>query len=212
MNNLVYDDLVRIMSKISDVMTANKDYLCLLDAQMGDGDLGITMHKGWLTAAETAKSFEETDIGKMLIKAGLRMASAAPSTMGTILAAGLMDAGKNMKGETKLDIKGLSRFLNGFCDGLMKRGHCSPGDRTVLDSVWPAAKAVEQIDERASMKHAAALVRSAAREGLELTKDMVPKFGRAAIFAAKAKGILDQGAVVGFLMVDTICTYIEAER
>lgn len=210
MNHLDYDDLVMIMGQISDVMTENKDHLCLLDAQMGDGDLGITMHKGWLAASETAKSFEEADMGKMLIKAGLRMAAAAPSTMGTILASGLMDAGKSIKGETKLDIKGLSLFLNGFCDGLMKRGHCSPGDRTVLDSIWPAAKAAEQIDERASMKHAAALVRCAAREGLELTKDMVPKFGRAAIFAAKAKGIIDQGAVVGFLMIDTICTYIEA--
>lgn len=40
-----------------------------------------------------------------------------------------------------------------------------------------------------------------AAEGVEATKNMVPKFGKAAVFAAKAAGIADQGAVAGMYMI-----------
>ena len=40
-----------------------------------------------------------------------------------------------------------------------------------------------------------------AAAGVEATKDMVPKFGKAAVFAAKAAGVADQGAVAGMYMI-----------
>ena len=132
MDILVFEDIVNIIDEIGKAMAENKAFLCELDAQMGDGDLGITMSRGWAAAAETAKTTEGPDIGKMLMKSGLKMASAAPSTMGTITASGLMEAGKALAGKTQLDAAGLAVMLKGFCDGITKRGKCSPGDRTVV--------------------------------------------------------------------------------
>ena len=40
-----------------------------------------------------------------------------------------------------------------------------------------------------------------ADEGVEATKDMLPKFGKAAVHAAKAKGVADQGALAGYYML-----------
>ena len=40
-----------------------------------------------------------------------------------------------------------------------------------------------------------------AKAGLEATKDMKPKYGKAAVFAAKALGTEDQGATAGMLLV-----------
>ena len=41
-----------------------------------------------------------------------------------------------------------------------------------------------------------------AKEGVEATKDMTPKFGKAAVHAAKAAGVPDQGAVAGMYMIE----------
>ena len=36
---------------------------------------------------------------------------------------------------------------------------------------------------------------------MEATKSMTPKFGKAAVFAATAAGVADQGAVAGMYMI-----------
>jgi dihydroxyacetone kinase-like protein len=188
-------------------METEEEELCKMDAEMGDGDLGITMRKGWAAAAETATASDETDIGKLLVKCGMKMSSAAPSTMGTLMATGLMSGGKAVSGKDYLDIQGLSNFLHGFCDGIRLRGKSQPGDRTVLDSLWPAAEAAgKQQDISAA---AAQVISQAAWEGLEATKLMKPKFGKAVVFTEKAIGKTDQGAYVGFLLIKNLENYIQ---
>ena len=48
-----------------------------------------------------------------------------------------------------------------------------------------------------------------ARKGVEATKDMVPKYGKAAVFAAKAKGVEDQGAVAGLCVMEGLRRYFD---
>jgi len=209
MDHLNYQDIVHIIGEISTVMSERKDLLCELDARLGDGDLGLTMSRGWAAAAEAARGAGETDIDKMLVKAGMKMSSAAPSTMGTLFASALMEAGKALKDKTEFGTAEFAALLNGFRDGIVKRGKCAPGDKTVLDAVWPAAEAAGRLDAVATLAEAAGVVRAAAREGLESTKEMLPKFGKAAVFAGKAKGLEDQGATAGYIVIDTICAYME---
>jgi dihydroxyacetone kinase-like protein len=206
MDDLKIEDMIQIIVKISEAMTEKKDYLSGLDAQMGDGDLGITMSKGWGAAAEIANTtISEGDIGKLLLKCGIKMSSVVPSTMGTLMASGLIEAGKALAGKNSMNVEGLAVFFRAYSNGIIKRGKCERGDRTVLDSILPAAEAAEQ---GTSLKETAKAVRRSSEEGLESTKKMKPKFGKAAIHAAKAIGTVDQGAAAGFIIVDTICTYI----
>ena len=209
MGELVIRDIIAILEKISAAMDENKEALCELDAKMGDGDLGLTMSRGWAAAAEAAKAVEDPDIGKILIKSGFKMSSAAPSSMGTLFASGLVEAGKLLKDKMQFGTGEFALLLKGLCDGIIKRGHCAPGDRTVLDALWSAAEAAGQLGEGTSLLEASEIVRGASKKGLESTKEMTPKFGRAAVLAEKTKGMEDQGAVAGFLVVDAICEYIE---
>ena len=204
---LTLADIKKIISAISDTMKAEEEELCRMDAEMGDGDLGITMRKGWAAAAEMAMTSDEADLGKLLVKCGMKVASAVPSTMGTLMASGLMSGGKAVVGKDCLDIQGLSDFLHGFCDGIRLRGKSQPGDRTVLDSLWPAAEAAgKQPDISAAT---AQVFLQAAEEGLEATKLMKPKFGKAVVFSEKATGKIDQGAYVGFLLIKNLANYIQ---
>ena len=94
------DDVVRFVSIASDIMNENKDYLIELDANSGDGDLGLTMSKGFAAAKDEVTANPETDLGKLLFKAGSAISAAVPSTMGTLMASGFLGVGKALKGTT----------------------------------------------------------------------------------------------------------------
>ena len=51
-----------------------------------------------------------------------------------------------------------------------------------------------------------------ADEGVAATRDMTPKFGKAAVFAARAAGVEDQGAVAGQLVVQGLANYIRGGK
>ena len=79
-----------------------KEELCEMDAQMGDGDLGLTMDKGYGALPELIRQNAEAgDIGKTLVKAGMKMAGLVPSTMGTLMSSGVMEGGKALKGKSE---------------------------------------------------------------------------------------------------------------
>lgn len=191
-----------LMDCVAQTMAENAEMLCAMDASMGDGDLGLTMKKGFAALPEIYRALEEPDMGKRLTKAGIKMASTVPSTMGTLMASGWMEGGKCLVKCEAVDATGFARFLRGFANGISKRGKCAPGDRTVLDAIAPAADAAEMA--AAAGKDLAATAEAAlggACEGLERTKEMLPKFGKAAVFSGKAKGVADQGAMAGMLLV-----------
>ena len=191
-----------VMEAVAQVMTENAGHLCEMDARMGDGDLGLTMKKGYCALPEIYAGMEETDMGKRLSKSGLKMSTVVPSTMGTLMSSGWMEGGKRLVGKEAVDAAAFAVFLRGFADGIVKRGKCAPGDRTVLDAVLPAAEAAEQA--AATGNDLIATARAAlegAKQGLAVTKNMPPKYGKAAVFAAKALGTEDQGATSGMLLI-----------
>lgn len=196
------EDVVRFITKASDVMNKNKEYLIELDANSGDGDLGLTMSKGFMAAKAEAESNPETDLGKLLFKIGSAISAAVPSTMGTLMASGFLGTGKALKGKTVLDGSDIAAFAQAFYDGVQKRGKANPGERTLLDSLKPAAdKAKELVDGGCDdIKALTEAVYQAACDGVEATKDMAPVYGKAFVHREKLKGVPDQGAIVGSLL------------
>ena len=57
------------------------------------------------------------------------------------MSTGVMEGGKALKGRTELNGAALADYLTGFAAGIQKRGKCEPGQRTIYDSVLPAAQA-----------------------------------------------------------------------
>lgn len=203
-------DWTAVMEAVAQVMTEQADHLCEMDARMGDGDLGLTMKKGYCALPEIYAGLEEADMGKRLSKAGMKMSSVVPSTMGTLMSSGWMEGGKRLIGKEEVDASAFAAFLRGFADGIAKRGKCVPGERTVLDAIFPAADAAERAAASGSgLEDTAAAALEGAKQGLEATKEMTPKYGKAAVFAAKALGTEDQGATAGMLLVQGLYNGIQ---
>lgn len=214
MEKILFDQIPDLFARVGDLFVEKKEELCDMDAKLGDGDLGLTMSKGYaalpdLMRAEAAGA--AGDIGKLLMKAGMKMSSLVPSTMGFLMSSGVMEGGKALKGVTELDGAGLATYLVGFAAGVQKRGKCQPGQRTIYDAVLPAAeaaKAAVDADPAASLQTVIAAAVEAAKAGVEATRDMVPVFGKAAVHAAQCVGVPDQGATAGYYKMVGLSNYI----
>jgi len=211
MTEIRIGDLQAWFAAIGEVMTAHADELCEMDARMGDGDLGLTMKKGFNAMPEILDAIDETDLGKKLMKAGMKMASVVPSTMGTLMASGVMNGGKMLAGAESIDAKGFLTYLDGYAAGIAKRGKCARGERTVLDAIGAAVdklRAALEADANLSLQQAAEAALAGAEEGVEATRAMEPKYGKAAVHKAAAVGEKDQGAYAGMLMILGCKNYI----
>lgn len=95
MDRITCHELPELFQGAADIFGEKKEELCEMDARMGDGDLGLTMQKGFGALPQLIRDNEaEGDIGKTLMKAGMKMAALVPSTMGTLMSSGIMEGGK----------------------------------------------------------------------------------------------------------------------
>ncbi len=203
MTSITCEQLPALFQGVAAIFAEKKEELCNMDAQMGDGDLGLTMDKGYgALPALLQENMEAGDIGKTLMKGGMKMSSLVPSTMGTLMSSGIMEGGKALKGKDAMGPRELADCLTAFAAGVQKRGKCQLGDRTILDALDAGAQAAAKAaEEGGDLSAVIAAACEGAAQGVEATKDMVPKFGKAAVFAAKAKGVPDQGAMAGLYML-----------
>lgn len=209
MEKISATEIKHIISTLDSVMTEKKEFLIEIDAKVGDGDLGITMSKGFGAANKAIGGLDETDIGQLLAKAGMAIAQAAPSTMGTLVGTGFMKAGKALEGKTEAALNDFAQAMNHFVDGIMQRGKAKPGEKTIVDSLHPAVQVLQKAaSEKKSMKEALKLAFNASVEGLENTKNMIPQHGKQVAHREKSKGMEDPGATVGMLVVKSFADCI----
>jgi phosphoenolpyruvate---glycerone phosphotransferase subunit DhaL len=209
MNRLGLQDIRSIVSIIAAVMAEKKDELIRLDGAMGDGDLGLTMEKGFSAAREEALASTEPDLGKLLVKIGMAIARAAPSTMGTLVASGFMSGGKAVMGTSDLGVGEMSAFFDGFTAGVMQRGKSKPGEKTIVDVLAPASEAFRAAAAVSTdLPDAFRKLRSAAAAGRELAKGMTAQHGRLAYYQEKSKGHEDPGAVACTYILEGFCAHI----
>ncbi len=181
------------------LMQANRQRLIELDGAVGDSDLGLTMSDGFRAAYEAVKDNPETDMGKLIYAAGKAMGSAVPSTMGTLMASGLMSAGKVLKGVESLDDSHWYQFFQAYFDGVQNRGKAQLGDKTFLDALFPAVEALKA--NQGDLSQGAVRAAEAAHAAFLATQGMLAKHGRMAIRGEQSRAYLDPGAAVAALLM-----------
>jgi phosphoenolpyruvate---glycerone phosphotransferase subunit DhaL len=191
---------------ISNIMQKNRDYLVELDQQNGDGDLGITMSNGYKAIFYYLSTEEEKDLGKALMKCSSIFNEAAPSTLGTITSLGLMGMAKVLKGKVDANVLDIAVAMEAGLDKIMDKAKSKPGDKTILDSIFPAIQALKEHAEEGSQL-AFKFASEAARFGSESTRNMRSVHGRAAYYGDKSIGIIDGGSVVGKLIFESLYSY-----
>ena len=202
-------DLIEIFYEIKNVIVKQKDELLSLDSAIGDGDLGLTMTAGFEKICENFGKLElENDIGIFLKKSGLVMAAAAPSTMGTLIATGIMKSGDVVKDKQCIDKYDIPIMIKSAIAGIEQRGKAKRGEKTILDSLYPAYEGCEQaVNEDKSLLDVFRMAYEGAKKGVEDTKAMQAVHGKAAVYREKTIGKQDPGATAGMYIFKAIYDY-----
>lgn len=178
-------------------LEANADELTRLDSLAGDGDLGRTAVR-IAEAVREAVASGEVDSKKLLLECGKRVAMKAPSSCGTLVATGLLAASQEIAEEEDARHQ-LAAALLASSLAISTRGKASPGDRTMLDALAPSAAAASKTEESLSLREYLVEVSKAAEQGMNATREMIPRIGRARALPEQARGNPDSGAVLVFV-------------
>lgn len=192
-------DLIFLLKDISDAVAQNENTLTKADAKFGDGDLGISMKKGFDAIFHIVSSTEENDLGRLFLQCSFGFNEAAPSTLGTVLSIGMMGMAKELNGLTEASLENMANALDAGIKMITLRTKSTVGDRTIMDSLIPAVEALKShISDGKDTALTAAF--KAAEKGMENTKNLVAKFGRMVYYGEQVLGYTDGGAIVGMLI------------
>jgi phosphoenolpyruvate---glycerone phosphotransferase subunit DhaL len=211
MDAISSSDLVALFAAWRATFAEQQDFLISLDGRVGDSDLAFTMVKAPTAAEAVAAAAVGAPIGKILITAGVAMAKAAPSTMGTLTATGFMRGGMALECASAMGVREVAAFWRASGNGITERGKAKLGDKTILDVIDPVATTLKGAAEtRDTLGATLSAAASVAEEALENTKTMVAQHGKAAAFQEKSVGHQDAGATVGVLMIQTMRDFTAA--
>ena len=192
-------DVAAAARRAAAALKADQAMLTELDQAVGDGDLGVTAVK-LAEALESAADQGGADLGKFLAQTGMALNRAAPSTMGTLMATALMQAGKRVVGKESLTAADLTQLLSAATEGVRTRGKANLGDKTLLDALQPASDAfAAALSEGKPLPAAAEAMVAAARDGRDRVTPLRNRIGRASWLGERTEGKVDPGC--GFAVV-----------
>ena len=185
------------------VVERHAAYLTRLDTVLGDGDHGDNLVIGF-RAVDTllAELPAETLPGELLRAVGHRLVAAVGGASGPLYGTAFLEAGARADDVPTLDGAALARMLRAAADGLARRGRCTVGDKTILDTLAPAAAAFATAHEagRPLSRCYVAAVR-AGQHGARSTRPLVARRGLALRLGERSAGHLDPGAVSCLLLL-----------
>jgi dihydroxyacetone kinase-like protein len=201
MRELTTSDVTAMLGWIARKMSEKRDYLIELDSAIGDGDLGITMEKGFSAAHLWAEENGQFKPGELLMRAGMQIAKVAPSTMGTLMGSGLMRGGKTVSDKEVLTAADLICFFEGFLQGVLDRGKAKEGEKTIVDILVPLVASMKAYDGEDVANVLQAGI-DGAYQGLENQKGMMSQHGKAAVFREKTLDMVDPGSMAIVFLIE----------
>ncbi|WP_437584825.1 dihydroxyacetone kinase subunit DhaL [Paramicrobacterium sp. CJ85] len=180
----------------TEVIAANRTELIRLDREIGDGDHGENMDRGFqAVAAKLADLGDDATPSDLLKAAASALISTVGGAAGPLYGTAFLKAAGAVKDKVELEAQDLVSLLTAARDGIVLRGKAEVGDKTMVDAWSPAvdaaAAAAEAGRSPAEVLSAAA---DAAEKGAADTDELVARKGRASYLGERAVGHRDPGA------------------
>ena len=201
--------ILAIIAAIAKKIEAEKDFLTELDNEIGDGDHGINLARGFKSVKEKLPTFADKDIGAILKGVGTQLVSTVGGASGPLYGTAFMKAGNVCKGKMELTDAEFVAALDAAINGVKMRGKAVEGEKTMLDSLCPAYKALKDgIDGGKNLIDALSDGVDAAAKGVEYTKTIIATKGRASYLKERSVGHQDPGATSSLFMLQTALTVL----
>jgi len=173
----------------------NEALLTDLDRQIGDADHGANMVRGTKAVAALDPA-DFADARSYAKKAAMTLISTVGGASGPLYGTFFLRLATALPGDGPIGQAAWLEALRAGVQGVMDRGKASPGDKTMLDALIPAADAFENAPD-----HPWQAAADAAAKGRDATVPMVARKGRASYLGQRSAGVADPGATSSTLML-----------
>ncbi len=189
------------MSKLTEAMTAvsktilrEKDFLTELDAKIGDSDHGINMAHGFHAVEDALASISDPTNPKLVLE-----------TVGETLLENVGGAA----GDEKLTVASCEKLFGAAVEAIKKRGRAGKGDKTMLDVLIPIYECfTPEYADGLTLRECLTEANYAATDGVEYTKTIAARKGRASYLGERSIGYQDPGATSAMLMYRAVYQFL----
>ena len=199
------------LDAVAAAIIAQKDYLCSLDAKTGDGDHGLNMARGFSAVRDAVDEMADTTKpGPVLETIGQTLIENVGGAAGPLYGTGFLKAAKACDEDTSMNIKSFETLLGAAIEGIKARGRAEKGDKTMLDVLIPIHQCF--LPENTEDKSLFAVLEEASRAakaGVDYTKTIPAKKGRASLVGERSIGYEDPGAVSSMLMYRALYAFLK---
>ncbi|HEY5519009.1 MAG TPA: dihydroxyacetone kinase subunit DhaL [Cellulomonas sp.] len=167
-----------------------------LDRQIGDGDHGENMARGFTAVIARLDALEEppAEVGDVLKIIATTLMSKVGGAAGPLYGTAYLRAAK-VTTVSSLDARGVVAMLEAALEGIVARGKATTGEKTMVDAWVPAVDAaVTGTDSGADAAAVLVAAAQAAEVGAVATIPLVATKGRASYLGERSAGHQDPGA------------------
>ncbi len=183
------------------VFSSQRAYLTQLDSDVGDGDHGANLARGFEAILAKLPGWEGADPATLFKNVAMTLISTVGGASGPLYGSFFLDASKAAAGKEALRLADWTPVFEAGLRGVQNRGKAAVGDKTMLDALTPALAVLQAAAPDASLAEALRLSADAARQGAETTVPMTARKGRASYLGERSIGHLDPGAVSTSLLL-----------
>ena len=205
----------KLLDDVAAAVRASTGELTDLDRAIGDGDHGANLRRGFDAVAELGAELEAMPWGAALEKAGMTLVMKVGGASGPLYGSLLMGIGKSLAAGARSGAPSLPEVadaLEAGVDMVRKRGKSDVGEKTMLDVLVPVCEALRDgLSQSLPPSDLLDGVSAAAGRGLEATRPLQARKGRASFLGERSVGHLDPGARSSQLIVDSVCTTLRGE-
>jgi dihydroxyacetone kinase-like protein len=195
-------DVIKIIETMTETMEREKDHLSELDGAIGDGDHGVNMAKCFREVRKKLPESRDKDVGTIFKNVGMIILNSVGGAMGALYGTFFLKASKEVLGKTEVNLDDLVKMFEAGEKGIQEMGKAQPGDKTLLDTIDPAVKALKEAQAQGKpLVDSLTLFAEAARKGAESTKEMVSRIGRSSRLGERTIGHQDAGATSCFFIL-----------
>ena len=192
-------DLAELIALCRSEIDRNCAHLSDLDSAIGDGDHGANMRRGLEAVFAEREAIAALALPDALERIGTILVMNIGGAAGPLYGTLAMELGRAMS--ERGGAPDFAASLERAIAAVARRGRSGPGDKTLLDVLYPVQAEVLR-------RSAPARIAECAQSAAQSTQAMQARRGRAAYLGARSIGHEDPGASSCALLTATICRYL----
>ncbi|MCR5756911.1 MAG: dihydroxyacetone kinase subunit L [Selenomonas sp.] len=195
------------LEAISREIIEHQEELNHLDNAIGDGDHGTNMARFSQSILQELPDLaaSKDDFGEIFHYMGMRCINGIGGSAGPLFGTFYLRAGMASQGKKSMEAADWVMAFNAGTIGVSQLGKSNEGDKTMVDAMFPAGRAMQAaVEEGRSFAEILLSGVEAAQNGVEYTKTIQASRGRASYIGMRSIGHQDPGATTILLMLQAM--------